>query len=96
MGQVSIPDEIAGSIAGVGMELAILQARDRKWKAFLIVLIPEILITIGLAGKYVFTKAPPDGLIGAVISAFSACNATLTIYMTHNVIQKKIVPSPGG
>lgn len=76
--------------------MELLTAANRKWKAFLIVLLTEVSITIALSGKLFFSD---DGntisaLLGAVIAAFSAMNVTLSTYFTINVVQKRISPPP--
>ena len=61
---------------------------NRKWKAFLLVIAVEGLITLALGAKYVFSGS--EGILGALISAFSAMNVTFTTYVTLNVVQKKV------
>ena len=61
--------------------------QNRKWKAFLLVIITETLITLALASKFIFVGG--EGILGALISSFSAMNVTFTSYVTLNVIQKK-------
>ena len=68
--------------------MSLSESRNRKWKAFLVVVLTEAVITIALATKFVFAET--EGVLGALISAFSAMNVTFTSYVTLNVVQKKI------